>query len=196
MASAHRSQNSFKTEYLHKKEATKLDSKKNGRKILGIVGDVILYTILAMVVIVFVILPFFGFRSNKMWSDSMKPAINTGDMVFTATVPIEKVKVGDIIVSDASGSDDPVIHRVYSRTIENGNVVLETKGDALEETDDWSTTKDNFLGKAYFTFPCLGYVSYFLFKYVLNIFLIGSVLLMFIFRELFLKKENMLSPDD
>ncbi|MDD5099283.1 MAG: signal peptidase I [Candidatus Colwellbacteria bacterium] len=172
-----------------------MNSKKKKKTVLGTIGEITLYTILGIVAILFIILPMFGFRSNKMWTDSMKPAISTGDMVFTAPVPIEQIKVGDIIISDAPKLKDPIIHRVYSRSVEDGNIVLETKGDALEEEDECLTTKDDFLGKAYLVIPYLGYVSYFLANPYVIAFAGWSIVLAIGIKKVFKKKDPPL-PDE
>lgn len=87
-------------------------------------------------------------------SGSMEPQIRTGSLCFVNTkATFEGIKAGDVIAFEtANGS--LVTHRVIK--IKDG--MMETKGDANQVTDGFTTTKENFRGKSVFSIPIAGYV--------------------------------------
>ena len=92
-------------------------------------------------------------------SESMKPAVNMGDLVVTGPVngPIKgEVKPGTIVTYQHK--KDTITHRVESI---NGTTLV-TKGDAAEEADPWKVEMDNVRGVVLFKVPYMGYATSFI----------------------------------
>jgi len=79
------------------------------------------------------------FPIDLVTSDSMSPALMEGDIVAWTPINIEDVDVGDVIVfrSYIHWPDEKiVVHRVSDiKTGNKGNLLLETKGDKNDWTD-------------------------------------------------------------
>ena len=72
-------------------------------------------------------------------SESMKPALNMGDMVIT--VPVNgQLRPGEIITYERD--NELITHRVLS--VDGDKLV--TKGDAVEDPDPWSVTLSDVKG--------------------------------------------------
>jgi len=99
-----------------------------------------------------------GYDLRMVRSESMKPAINMGDLVITGPLngPINgEIKPGMIITYEYS--KELITHRVQS--IDGKTLV--TKGDAAEDTDSWSVTLSDVRGVYLFRIPYVGYVTSF-----------------------------------
>ena len=80
-----------------------------------------------------------GWERYAIVSGSMSGTYDRGSLVFAEVVPVQALRVGDVITylpPPDSGVDHLVTHRIAS--IENG--VLRTKGDANEAADPWTFT--------------------------------------------------------
>ncbi len=92
-------------------------------------------------------------------SESMKPAINMGDMIITGPVdgPFNgEVQPGMIITYERG--KELVTHRVLSVDGET----LVTKGDAVEDPDPWPVTLSQVSGIYLLKIPYVGYLSNFM----------------------------------
>jgi len=98
------------------------------------------------------------FPIDLVTSDSMYPTLMEGDVVAWTPIKIEDIKTGDVIVfkSFISWPDEKiVVHRVSNiTTTTKGNILLETKGDKNEFTDQAGPhipepyiRKSNLMGK-------------------------------------------------
>ena len=99
-----------------------------------------------------------GYNLLLVRSESMRPAINVGDLIITGPVssPINgEVKPGTIITYEHS--KELITHRVDS--IDGGTLV--TKGDAVEDPDPWSVEMSSIRGVYLFKIPYVGYVTSF-----------------------------------
>lgn len=91
-------------------------------------------------------------------SESMKPAINMGDMVITGPPGGSlsgEVKPGTVVIYQRV--EELVIHRVLSV---DGDTLV-TKGDAVEDTDPWSVNLSEVKGVYLFKIPYAGYLANF-----------------------------------
>ena len=116
-------------------------------------------------------------------SDSMSPAINRGDMVFTGPVDglfSKDIKPGTIITYERE--EISVTHRVIAF---DGDMLV-TKGDASEDADMWPVPMSNVKGVYLFRLPYLGYVSNFFRSEIGFVFLIIPIILLslFIIRDM------------
>jgi signal peptidase len=92
--------------------------------------------LLLLPVIIFIIIVYL-FLSHTVFfavvtSDSMNPALRTGDLVLMQSADME-INGGDIIMFSIPTEKNMVIHRVDGVTAEG----IYTKGDATNATDDW-----------------------------------------------------------
>lgn len=66
-------------------------------------------------------------------SGSMEPEIHTGDVIYTRTVNFRDLQEGDVITFSLNQGKTTVTHRIQK--IDKKNGLLQTKGDANEESD-------------------------------------------------------------
>ncbi|MCX8173485.1 MAG: signal peptidase I [Thermoplasmata archaeon] len=93
---------------------------------------------------------------SVVMSGSMEPTLSRGDVIFWHPCKISDVRVGDIIVYKSYIEKDKyVLHRVIDIRVENGEILLATKGDANEFPDQSGPhivepyiRENHFLGKA------------------------------------------------
>ena len=100
-----------------------------------------------------------GYDTYLVRSESMKPAINIGDMIITGPMngPFDgEVKPGAIVTYEHGKG--LVTHRVLS--VDGSNLV--TKGDATEEPDSWEVTMSDVKGVYLFKIPYVGYALNFI----------------------------------
>ena len=91
-------------------------------------------------------------------SESMRPAVNMGDLIITGPVngPINgEVKPGTIVTYQHS--KELITHRVLSID----GTTLVTKGDAVEDSDSWPVALSDVKGIYLFKIPYVGYVTSF-----------------------------------
>lgn len=104
-----------------------------------------------------------GYDRYVIVSGSMHPLLDRGSVVYSKAVPVEDLRVGDIITytpPPGSGVDHLVTHRISSiRVAEDGAFVFNTKGDANVGADPWTFElvrgEQNVMQHA---IPLLGYV--------------------------------------
>ena len=99
-----------------------------------------------------------GYNLYLVRSESMKPAINMGDLIITG--PLNglingEVKPGTIVTYEYN--KDLITHRVESIDGET----LVTKGDDVEDPDSWSVTMSDIRGVYLFKVPYVGFVTHF-----------------------------------
>lgn len=89
-------------------------------------------------------------------SDSMSPAINKGDLVFTKPVQFENVKVGDVLTFTKQGSEKWFSHRVIE--INTTEKSFKTKGDHNNVKDPGYTSFDAVVGRVEKKIPFVGFL--------------------------------------
>ncbi len=91
-------------------------------------------------VVVFAIGPRTGkYRTLTVLSGSMRPLFDPGDSIIVRPVPLDDLRVGDVITYNIPVEDNRVVtHRVVKLTRQRGaNPVVITKGDANNTRDSW-----------------------------------------------------------
>ncbi|MFC7493200.1 MULTISPECIES: signal peptidase I [unclassified Nocardioides] len=83
-----------------------------------------------------------GYRTAVMLTGSMTGTIDTGDLVVSVPRPADEVEVGDILTFHAPTADRHLeTHRVIAvRHTADGEVVVQTQGDANAAPDPWRAT--------------------------------------------------------
>jgi signal peptidase len=134
---------------------------KTVKKILTIVGNVLLAVLLLIGIVVLAsMLPIKNnYKMLTVRSGSMAPAIPVGSVVIVK--PAGGYVVGDVITFPtpyATKKDDYTTHRIKS--IENiaGNITYTTKGDANQTADYDKISESKVVGKQYLTIPWVGYL--------------------------------------
>lgn len=98
-------------------------------------------------------------------TDSMKPAINSGDLIFVKRVDAEAVAVDDVIAffDPASKRKSVVTHRVVEVvTGEDGALSFRTRGDANDLDDRLAVPAENLIGRYSFRLRGVGSVAMFM----------------------------------
>ncbi|HWH14742.1 MAG TPA: signal peptidase I [Miltoncostaeaceae bacterium] len=98
-----------------------------------------------------------GLRGLTVLSGSMAPAIGTGDVVLTRTVPARTLAPGDVATfRDPGGSGRLITHRVLGIRVADGRVEVVTRGDANTGVERWSIAADGRVGRVTARVPRLG----------------------------------------
>jgi signal peptidase I len=92
-------------------------------------------------------------------SGSMEPSMPQGSLAVFYSPHIDGVQNGEIIVfSDGRSATTLVTHRAIAKRIEDGRVVINTKGDNNSNADSLSVDSSNFLGKVGCIIPFAGHI--------------------------------------
>ena len=119
------------------------------------------YVATAILAALLVAAPLCGIKAYVITGGSMHGVIERGALILSRTVPVDSLRVGDIITyRPPDGSSALVTHRIVS--IEPGTdgiSVLTTKGDANEAVDPWRFTLDRpEEAKCVAQIPLVGYL--------------------------------------
>lgn len=107
--------------------------------------------------IVFFSSGYLGVQPTVIYSGSMRPAMDVGDIVIITETPVDAIEEGDIIQYRTTNAN--VVHRVYEVYEEGGSNLFITKGDANDNPDSDPIFPEQITGKAVFTIPKIGWVS-------------------------------------
>lgn len=108
-------------------------------------------------VIVFFSYGYMGVQPTVIYSGSMQPAINVGDVVIIQKTPIDQIKQGDII-QYVNKYNTTIIHRVQEIKQQQDTTVYITKGDANDDPDFDPVQANQIMGKATFNIPKIGLI--------------------------------------
>lgn len=79
------------------------------------------------------------YRPVTVLSDSMTPTFSRGDLVISTTVPLDQLRVGQVVSFRIPVGDHRVeSHRVIEIVSGGGAPVVRTKGDANKAPDPWN----------------------------------------------------------
>ncbi|MGB9792263.1 MAG: signal peptidase I [Thermacetogeniaceae bacterium] len=112
----------------------------------------------AAVVFIWFSLGVFPVRPAVIYSGSMRPAFEVGDIVIVAKRNPKLLRVGDVISYRSKGSPVPTVHRIVAIRNESGREVFITRGDA-NTRDDPPVPEENVTGKVILVVPRLGWAS-------------------------------------
>jgi signal peptidase I len=101
-----------------------------------------------------------GYQRYVIVGGSMTGTISKGSVVYARKVPVEQLKVGDIITFVPPGMSEPVTHRIIGiGQGQDGQRTYETKGDFNEVKDPWQMNLAGPVQARYaFHIPAIGYV--------------------------------------
>lgn len=94
---------------------------------------------------------FGGYSLFRVVTGSMEPEIPVGALIVSAPADIESIQVDDVVCFRSKSPDmlgQSITHRVIGISRDsNGNVQLQTKGDANIAADGYYVTADNLIGR-------------------------------------------------
>jgi len=108
---------------------------------------------------ILVILPIVGLQPLVVRSASMEPTLQVGDVILDRPASIDSVDIGEIVTfADPLGRGDQLTHRVRSIDEVAGELHVETRGDANDESEYWSARPGDQLGVVVARIPKAGLV--------------------------------------
>lgn len=172
-----------------------MNRKRNAQKV-RIVLIVIFIIILYNVILVGITsidneksLSLFGYQAYIITSDSMKPEINSGDVVVIKQCNEEELSTDDIITFEKNGKINT--HRIINIINENGKVEYITKGDNNSIEDQERIEFSNVRGKMTIKIPYLGNVIMFLQNQMIILIMVLILLLLLLYKVIIdERKEN------
>ena len=127
------------------------------RRVIFKVASLVVLGLLAVLVISLLYLVFSPhYLVLIVRSESMKPTFNMGDVIVLRAYEGGELEPGEVIAFEEQGNT--VTHRVFS----SDGGVIHTKGDAVEDVDNWELQGSQVKGTYLFKLPYLGYVAKFL----------------------------------
>ncbi len=112
--------------------------------------------VVAVLVLIFPFVAFFGDSIMVTSTISMLPALNPNDMIIVESASIDDLKEGDIIAFDSHQKMGIIAHRVIEVFEKDGSTVVDTKGDNNEKPDPWHVTDNDLIGKVKNIIPVFG----------------------------------------
>ena len=102
---------------------------------------------------------FWGVTGSAVLTDSMRPAVNAGDLIVTRAVRAADLEIGDVAVLDHAGHS-LLAHRVVAAEASDGVVEVTTRGDAnaMPETP-LTLDLDRVVPVMILRIPAAGYVA-------------------------------------
>ncbi|MDG6229689.1 MAG: signal peptidase I [Candidatus Thermoplasmatota archaeon] len=117
------------------------------------------FVAILVVIIVFFSFGFLGVTPTVIYSGSMAPEYQVGDIVLIDDVNTSTLQVGDIVQYLSFDNTSKIIHRIVEITEEDGRTYYLTKGDANPSDDFRPIPAQRILGRPMFTIPKLGWVQ-------------------------------------
>jgi signal peptidase I len=121
-------------------------------------------TVLCLALAVILLVPAaLGYQRYVIVSGSMSGTYDKGSIVFDREVPVDELKVGEVITYQpppGTISQDLLTHRIASvGTDEQGGRAFRTKGDANPSVDPWTFSLDRpSQARVEFSVPYVGYL--------------------------------------
>jgi len=101
-----------------------------------------------------------GHRPLVVYSASMAPTVDSGDLIITRAVRPASVAVGDVVsFHDRTRAGRLVTHRVTETHREGHRIAFVTRGDVNNGSERWSSDADARLGRLALRIPLVGYAA-------------------------------------
>ena len=88
-----------------------------------------------------------GARPHVEASDSMRPALRAGDVVWLDEIEAARARAGDVVAFAHPDDRRPVLHRVVRVSASRGRLAFTTRGDANSGVERWTVRRDETLGR-------------------------------------------------
>lgn len=138
------------------------ESKKIGRrtrrKIKSESGS---WTVIAIfsLILIFFSFGYLGVTPTVIYTGSMSPELQVGDLVILTEADFNELQEGDIIQYLSYDNVTLVVHRIVEIQRGGDQTLYITKGDANEIPDIRPITENRIIGKSIFTVPKIGWVQ-------------------------------------
>jgi signal peptidase len=101
-----------------------------------------------------------GYRPLIDYSNSMRPAVNAGDVLISHAVPAQSIRPGDIVsFRDLALQGRLVTHRVLAIHAERQRLYFLTRGDANAVPERWSVAGTGTIAKVDLRIPEVGWAA-------------------------------------
>lgn len=133
-------------------------SRRGWARARAIIGTVVL-AVVSLFALLTVVLPLIlGAQTYTVLTGSMQPGMPPGTLIAVRPVPIDAVRIGDVVTYQIRSGDPAVVtHRVVGTTSSTGgDRLLITRGDA-NDTDDPAVQSEQLRGTVVLAMPYLGY---------------------------------------
>lgn len=111
------------------------------------------------VILVWFAIGVFPIRPLVIYSGSMRPTIDVGDVVIVAKRNPRLLHAGEVIAFRVPDSPVPTVHRILAARTEGSDRLFTTKGDANANPDSGQALGDNVIGKVVLVIPKAGWAS-------------------------------------
>lgn len=145
---------------IHDYYSCKLAPGKVRNKDKGMAGNVILSV--AAVIFIWFSLGVFPVKPVIIYSGSMRPTFEVGDIVIIAKKNPQSLKTGEIISFHVPDSSIPTIHRINDIKFQEKERFFVTKGDNNRLPDHDPVQEKQVAGKVVLTIPRIGWASIFI----------------------------------
>jgi signal peptidase len=88
-----------------------------------------------------------GVRPHVEMSDSMRPALRAGDVVWLDEIAARDARRGDVVAFADPVRGAVVLHRVVRVRVAGGRLAFVTRGDANTGTERWTVERSGTLGR-------------------------------------------------
>ncbi|MGA7703548.1 MAG: signal peptidase I [Solirubrobacteraceae bacterium] len=101
-----------------------------------------------------------GYRPLIDYSNSMRPAVNAGDVLISHAVPAQSIRPGDIVsFNDQALQSRLVTHRVLAIRTNRQQLYFLTRGDANAVPEHWSVARAGSVAKVDLRIPEVGWAA-------------------------------------
>lgn len=138
-------------------------SVKDIRRDLGRLKSLTMFFSLAILT-VWISTGLLGIYPNIVYSGSMQPTFDVGDLVIAIKIPADRIKIGDILLFTTPHG--LTAHRVVDIRVSDKTKTFITKGDANNAPDIEPVYYINVKGKVIFTIPKVGWFSIYMKSYL------------------------------
>ncbi|MHA1948035.1 MAG: signal peptidase I [Candidatus Hodarchaeales archaeon] len=80
-----------------------------------------------------------------------------GDILLVKKVPVSSLNIGDVIVFDTTSIQDPVVHRIIAKWVNNSILYFKTNGDNNLQPDGWTVEGKDVIGLVVIRIPHIGW---------------------------------------
>lgn len=125
------------------------------------VSAAVLLLVLALAVVTIVLPALVGGRPLTVLTQSMEPGLPPGTLVVVRPVPVQDIRLGDVLTYQIeSGKPGVISHRVIAKsTSTNGSILFTTKGDNNDLADENPVQEVQVVGTLWYSVPLLGWVN-------------------------------------
>ena len=116
-------------------------------------------TAIICLIITFFSFGYLGITPTVIYSGSMQPTLDVGDVALIVDVDPAELKEGEIIVYISYDNVTSTIHRIIEIYKEGAQTYYLTKGDANTDADFKAITADRITGKMIFVIPKIGWIT-------------------------------------